>query len=468
MAIAHTAGLEPFSTRALKLADIPFPLGLDGSTKIPKTLTSLVNCFNAEGDIINRPGITELNTTSLVARGQFVWNENLYQVVSTSLIKITDVVTGAFSVIGTIAGTEDIDFAIGFNHAVIISKGANGYTLDSSDTLTQIVDVNFLSSVSVTHMNGRFIYVPADGSPAFFSDVGNGASIQTNSFFDAEELPDKNTVCFNFNNILYIGGTDSFELFRDEGDTISGPVPYVRLNARISYGYIGGIQEYGDTFVFCGREKDQDVGIFAIDRGRAVKLSNELIDTILISYKQTQLQNIKANRLKWRGYDLVTFKLPNDSFGFYKGNWFLLTTQVSNETEQWSADHITQFGLKYYVAHSDKIGVFADVPTDYGNNFEGTIDLGFEEENDFTVNSLTLNISQGFNTGLGSVALQLSHDNVTYSQPFYRPTGAIGQYSNQLSWKYPGGLGYYYGFMGIRITTTENVNFSASKLVLDI
>jgi len=449
----------------MKLVDVTLPLGLDGSTKIPKTLTALVNCWNDRGHIINRPGVDQLNTTSLVARGQFSWNENLYQVVSTSLIKITDVETGAFSVIDTISGTEDIDFAIGFNHAVIISKGGNGYTLDSSDTLTQIVDVNFLSSVSVTHMNGRFIYVPADGSPAFFSDIGNGASIQTNSFFDAEELPDKNTATHNLNNILLIAGTDSFEKFRDSG---VGTVPYVRLNARVSYGYIGGGIEYGDTYAFCGREKDQDAGIFALDKGKAIKLSNELIDTILIRYTQTQLEDIKSNRLKWRGYDLLTFKLPDDSFGFYQGNWFKLTTQVLNETQQWSADYITQFGLKYYVAHSDKIGVFADIPTDYGNNFEGTIDLGFEEENDFTVNSLTLNISQGFNSALGSVALQLSHDNVTYSAPFYRPTGAIGQYSNQLSWKYPGGLGYYYGFMGIRLTTTENLNFSASKLVLDI
>jgi hypothetical protein len=448
----------------MRLVDVTLPLGLDGSTKIPKTRTALVNCWNAE-DIINRPGIAGLNTTGLVARGQFVWNENLYQVVSTDLIKITDTETGDFSVIGTIAGTADIDFAIGFNEACIIVKGGNGYTLDNTDTLVQMVSPQFVASVSVTHMNGRFIFVPSDGSPAFFSDVGAADTIQSGSFFDAEELPDKNTVCFNFRNILYIGGTDSFELFQDSG---VGTVPYVRLNARIDYGFVGGILQYGDTFIFVGREKDQDIGIYAIDRGKAVKLSNELIDTILIDYTPTQLANINSNRLKWIGYDIATFKLPSDSFGFYKGNWFTLTTQVDNEAEPWEADFITQFDLKYYVAHDDKIGVFEDIPTDFGNSFEGTIDLGFEEDGYFTVNSLTLNISQGFNDSLGSVALQLSHDNVLYTEPFYRQTGSIGEYAKELTWKYPGGLGYYQGFMGIRLTTTENINFSVSKLTVDI
>ncbi len=449
--------------RETPLADIPFPLGLSGSVKLPKTQTNLINCWNDEGVVINRPGITERADTGLVARGAFVWNENLYQVVSTSLIKITNVVTGAYSVIGTIAGADDIDAAIGFNHACIIVKGGNGYTLDSSDTLTQMVSAQFVASNSVTHINGRFVFIPSDGDPAFFSDVGDADSIQTSSLFDAEELPDKNTVTINLNNNLYIGGTDSFELFRDTG---VGPNYFARLNARVSFGYIGGMVEYSTTFLFVGREKDQGQGIYAMDQGLAIKISNELIDNILIQYTVTELQNIRANRFKWNGYDVATFKLSNHSFGFLKGNWFELTTQVGNETKPWSANFITHFAGSYYIGHNDKIGVLADVPTDYGNPFEKAVEIGFTEERDFTANALELFISQGYNAEIGSVALQLSHDNVLYTEPFYRQTGDVGEYYNKLEWVYPGGLGYYEGFMGLRLTTTESINFSSSKLII--
>jgi hypothetical protein len=450
--------------KVTNLPDVPFPPGITGSVKLPKTQTSLINCWNVEGDIINRPGITQLNTTSLVARGQFVWNDNLYQVVSTSLIKITDLSTGAYSVIGTITGTEDIDVAIGFNHACIIVKGGSGYTLDNTDTLTIMVSAQFVASDSVAHINGRFVFIPSDGSVAFFSDVGDADSIQVTSFFDAEQLPDKNTVCFNLNNLLYIGGTDSFEIFRDTG---AGLVPYSRLDGRVSFGYISGILEYADTALFVGREKNQDVGIYAISQGTAQKISNEMIDSALITYTTAQLQTIKVNRFKWLGYDIATFRLANNAWG-YNGGWFELTTQVANEPKPWDADFITHHKQKYYIANDDKIGVLADTPTDYGNKFEGTVIIGFEEDSEFSVSSLEMNISQGYNTSIGSVALELSHDNVLWTEPFYRETGRIGEYSRQLKWEYPGGLGYYYGFMGIKLTTTENINFSASKLMVNV
>ena len=234
---------------------IPFPIGLEESENLPHTRRSLTNCFNnGAGRIIPRPGITELNAdTTRVARGTFVWNDSLYQVASTDLIKITNTTTGAFSVIGTIEASDDpIATAIGFNTAVIVVPGGKIYTLDKSDVLVTISgNSNFVPCVAVAHINGRFVFIPSDGDPAFFSDVGAAGTVQVLSFFDAEELPDLNNNVFNFDNTLYICGTDSIELFRDTG---ASPNPFGRIEgARISNGYIGGLIEYNDTFLFLGR-----------------------------------------------------------------------------------------------------------------------------------------------------------------------------------------------------------------------
>ena len=285
------------------------------------------------------------------------------------------------------------------------------------------------------------------------------------SFFDAEELPDKNNTVFNFKNTLYIGGTDSVELFKDTG---ASPNPFQRISgARIPNGYIGGLIEYNETFLFLGREKDQDFGIYAIGQGLAPKISNHAIDLVLSTYNQDELASAIGGRIKWRGYDIATFTLPRDSFGFYAGNWFVLDTVFDGVSEPWGGGFITQFDGKYYTAYEDKIGVFAKVNTDYGESITRIIDTGYEQEDNdyFSCQSIDLGISQGYSNTDGSVALFLSRDNVTYGDPMYRDLGSLGDYKDHLTWNEAGGMGAYNGFMGVRIYTTEDVDFSADHLI---
>lgn len=675
---------------------VEFPAGVLGVEDLPRTRRSLQNCFNnLEGKIISRPGIAQLNTTGSVARGQFVWNGDLYQVVSQELIKITNTTTGAFDVIGTIAGNAVIETDVGFNEAVIVVKAVEGdiYSLSNSTVFISISSVsdsggiaqfnpsgappsigstvtikgfitntaynvtgivtavggiapsvsittvggdtgvaqfnhddgifsvgtavtisgyvtntdynvianitksieaientsissvsdsggtasfnhagtspslgsevtmtgfvtntaynttgvvtastgtsfeifgiafgtdetvgsytafgglqistvafgtdesggsfipsvgfeiasvsfgtdettgsytsvlelisgnsNFVASTDVAFINGRFVYIPFDGDPAFFSDVGNAGSVQPLSFFDAEELPDLNNSVFNFRNTLYIGGTDSFELFRDTG---ASPNPFFRVSgARVINGYIGGLIEYTNTFLFIGREKDQDFGIYAIGQGVAPKISNEAIDLILSTYDQDELAAAIGGRLKWRGYDIATFTLARDSFAFFGGNWFILDTVFDGISKPWGGGFITQFDGEYYTAFSDKIGKFEKVNTDYGERITRIIDTGFEHPDDdfFTAQSIELGISQGCSSTDGTVALFMSRNNVTYGEPFYRSLGDIGQYTKHLIWNFPGGMGTYDGFMGTRIYTNEDVEFSADHLIVN-
>ena len=465
---------------------IPFPNGLEGSERLPHTRRSLTNCFNnGAGQIMSRPGIELLNTTGKVARGQFVWNGGLYQVVSQSLIKVE--ASGAFATIGTISGNANVVTAVGFNHAVILIPGGDIFTLDTSDTIALISgNANFVPSDSVAHIDGRFIYIPTDGDPAYFSDVGAAGTVQGVSFFDAEELPDKNEVTFNLNNTLYIGGTDSVELFRDTG---AFPNPFQRLTgARISAGYIGGLLEYNRTFFFIGRLKDQGFGIFAIGQGDAPKISNEPIDLILAGYTEAELATAVSNRFVWRGFDIATFTLKRDSFGFFNGNWFLLDTHVNDKPVVWKGGFITQFGGEYFTASEGNIGKLVRSNQDYGSPVSKIIDIGFEQEDGdyFTSQDLGIDISQGYSVDIGqtgafsgafsgafdvsrllevdrTIGLFMSRDNVLYGPALFRLVGKVGQYSAQLRWNPPGGLGMYKGFMGLRIYTTQDIDFSADK-----
>lgn len=528
------------SSKVKKLAEVALPLGLEGTTELPFTRRALRNCWNDQGKIIQRPGLTLRGTNSLVARGSFEWNGDLYVVASQELLKITDVLTGTYTSIGTIAGTADIRTANGFNDAVIVVKGGALYTLSKSTTLIAVSGVtdsggiasfthagttpavgntvtisgfvtntaynvtgivtastgttfeissvaygtsetgsftlvladisgnaNIVSCNSLTHMNGRFVYIPSDGSVAFFSDVGAAGTVQALSFFDAEQLPDNNTEVFQLNNILYIGGTKSIQSFLDRG---LSPVPYLPQTGRIDVGIISGVVEIQDddtgatAVFFIGKKKGQAAGIFAQVAGGATRISNEYIDTILETYTKAQLSLAIAGRYVWRGYDILYFTLPSDSFGFYQGNWHGLDTLISGENVPWQAGYIQMYELKYYSFYSENFSILDNVNKDSGDPFLRIIDGGIEQEGNFNFQSMNYHMSQGFNTTIGSMFLMLSDDNILYSPPVAANTGSLGNYSIEQDWNYPGGLGLYDRFMGYRLQTGEDINMSGTGL----
>ena len=448
------------------MADVPFPTGSKGSKDLPKTKVTLQNCFNnGQNEIIYVPGIDQILNALGTARGSFRWRGSLYQLRGTTLIKFTNLVTGAFSSIGTIPGSEVIETDFGFTHTVIVVKGGQIFMLDPSDVLTRIdTQPNFVACVDVAHIDSQFIYIPADGDPAFFSNVGAPQTVAATSFFDAESLPDLNRGVINLRNTLYILGENSIEPFRNLG---LSPVPFIRVQGgRSDYGLIGGLHEYGDTFIFIGRKKDQSPRIYRFKPGGADGISNERIDVLLSTYTQADLEDVIVNRIEWLGYDLLTFKLRSDSFMFYRGEWFFLDTVFSGISRPWAGGFITELDGSYYTAYEDRLGKIADLNTNYGERITRLIEMGFRSRNgeNFTCTSIELGISQGYNSAVGSVFLAVSRNNVEYSMPLQRDLGALGKYTDKLVWTPPGGLGMYRGFMGIKIFTTENVKFSADGL----
>lgn len=461
------------------MAKIQYPNGIEGSEDLPRTTRLLQNIFKTrDGRLLYRPGISGLNTIAdTLARGAFVWNGSLYMVFALQLIKITDTTTGAFSVIvGNIAGSDVIETDVGFNEAVIVVKSTSGsiYTLDKTDTLVEIWDgaaqtgnANFASCVDVTFINDRFVYIPADGSPTFFSDPGAAGTVNVLSFFDAQVLPDKNNASFNFRNTLYIMGTDSIELFKDIG---TSPVPFGRRSGgAIDNGFIGGLLEYDNTFLFIGRKKNQSPGIFAISQGTAPKISNEAIDLLLSTYTLEELGEAIPGRINWRGNDIATFALRRDSFGFLNGNWFRLETLFNNESFPWGAGFIAQFEGEYFTAFEERIGKFTKINTDYGSPITRKIIGGIEQpdNNFFSVQEIQVGIVQGENAAVGSVNLRLSRTGVQFGDPLTRNLGDLGEYGSLLRWNYYGGLGTFEGFMAYEISSTENIAFSNDYFIMD-
>lgn len=452
------------------MSQFQLPKGTQGIDNLPETNQLLQNMFHTHDNsnsIISRPGINGISVPGGACRGGFEWDEDLYYIYSQELRKITDVDTGAFTVIGTIAGDDLVFSAAGAVTIAIVARGSASYTLDKSGNLVDTSgNTNFVIFVSVTSLNGRAIYVPEVGDKTVFSDVGDFGTIQTLSFFDAEIRPDETVFCFTLDNYLYLAGTQSIERFRDTG---SGTNPFKRVGAAFDYGYIGGFLEVDEAVVFIGRKRKQSPGIFAMDANRVLKISNPPIDKILETYTNLELTETISGRINWLGFDIATLSLRRDSFLFFAGDWSLLDTVINEESRPWSGGFIVEFDNRYYSGFEDKLGVFDSVNFDFGNRITRIIETSLSEENReyMTGTELELGVSQGFNTGeRQSVGLQTTEDGVLYGPVIFEDLGLIGQYANKLVWGPPGGLGTYQGFMGIRLITRENVIFNADHLII--
>jgi len=382
---------------------LEFPKGFQGVDALPKTKRVVQNIFNnGQGSMIARPGITLIKLFgSDVARGSFEWNGDLYIVFSQLLQKITNVTTGAATSIGTIAGPEAIRVAKGQTKIAIIVKGGASYTLDKAGSLVDTSsNANFVQFVDVAYIDGRTVYIPSDGSQARFSDVEAPQTIQTASLFDAQVLPDKNNGVINFKNTLHITGENSIEPFRNTGAV---PNPFLRIDrAALDVGLIGGLLEYNNRFLFVGRDKEQSSGIFSVQSGRAIKISNEAVDLVLAKNTLTQLSNTIAGRFNFHGYDVATFILNNDSFGYYAGNWFRLSTLFNSASAPWGAGFVAQFENNYYTAFENRFGVFDEVNTDYGEPITRRLTFAIQDDDNrkFSIQSIDYGISQGFNKRL--------------------------------------------------------------------
>lgn len=454
---------------------LSFPAGFDAIRDLPKQRTSLVNWYNdGQNNILCRFGI-DLHATfpSGFCRGSYVFNEVLYTVYGNTLYKVSG--NGMTTPVGFIAASDPVAFAASFTELVIVVKDAagKGYVCDGT-TVTEIVDPSFLPSIDVAYMDGRFIYIPFDGSPAFYSAVYAAATIE--GFFDAEVLPDKNTGIINLRNDLYILGAESAEIFRSTGDV---DAPFIRnQGSTVDTGYVAARQEFAGTFAFLGRDRGLSYGFFAMQQGKAQRISNRAIDEVLSrEYSVSELNDCESSVVEIYGIEMVLFTLARHTFVFTGAGWHLWKSGVDGAgvNKRWRGTSIQFAYGKYFVGDNatSKFGVLSESHTEYGEAIEYYVQMFLRAPRGtyFGIAMMELDCLTGMATQSHpdpQISVQVSRDGNTFFAPYWRPLGQEFQYSQRVQFNPIGGLGLFEAFAGIIFRTTAPVRFSAEQLTVEI
>lgn len=447
---------------------IPLPQGIKGIRDVPKSREHLTNLMWCEEAIIRTPGIGSFAQATGVCRGAVTWyvDSKAYFVTGTSLLRVEP--TGSVVDLGVIAGDADVVFSQGQVNLVIVVKGGNGYRYSADEGLIQITDPDYLPSVSADYIDGRHVFIPADGSPAFYSDIDEAGSINPLSFFDAEELPDNNKAAVNLGNQMYILGAHSIEQFRTN---IDPDVVFTRRDGgRIDVGYISGLTRYNVTAAFIGRRRDEGAKFFVIGSGQAEPFSIPAIDELINEeYTLAELEACNVVRYEWKGYEVLAFNLARHTISFCNGYWFYQDSALDGTTQgPWRAKGVCNAYGKNLVGDSfeAKIGHLGDYQTEYGNDVEFEIKTFArgERESYIQISALLLDCLTGQKLTAESIRLSISKDAKSWGDWHSRTLGTTGQYQRLIKWQPPGGFGVKENYLGLKLRSTADVRFSLEAL----
>jgi hypothetical protein len=374
---------------------------------------------------------------------------------------------GEATELGEISGSADVVFSQGLVNLVVIVKGGNGYRYNATDGLVQIADEDYLPSDDVDFIDGRHVFVASDGYSVFYSEVDAGGDIEPLSYFDAQELPDKNKCVINISNQILIGGEHSFEAFRTQIDPDA--VFTRREGGRVDVGFVSAKTRFLSTFAFLGRRRGEGFRFYAMGSGDAQPISNEAIDELINEqYTLKELQQGYAERFEYKGHEVIVFNLARHSLGFSNGAWFYLDSTIDGKPSPWRVKGISHAYGKYICgdAATNNVGVIGNVSTEYGGKVESEIQTFIRGERNayFSVKNIEADCLVGQSAIEGTIGLSISRDGRTWSDYHYRGLGKQGQYSRLVKWQFAGGIGTFENMCGIRLRTTADVNLPLEAL----
>jgi len=447
---------------------IPLPTGARGDTRTPKQIEVLRNCYFEVDDVgtINTRPAARLVTNGIGrCRGQGLFKDELYQVSNDRLIKITlddstlpptedNVIIDN---IGEIDGLEDCVLVSSFSQLVIMVIGGATYTYNESDGLREITDPLFSVSVSVTFNNGNFVFIPLSGDPFIFCSDANLLADPASAnfeFADAELFTDPNKSVISRRNQIYVGGARSVERLGfnetlNTYQTIEG--------ASTQYGYVGGLTDYGDTFMFIGQGANGGFSFFMM-QNLAVPLQNKFIDEILNTYSLTELENIRGEHFRWFNQDIAVFYLPNHTIAYY-GDFALWNS--GNLQDTWTVSFMqTAYGYIWTGDQvSSNIGILTEDNSEYGMKIEGELQTFArgEPRQDMMVSRIFCQCNTGIETDNYNIGLSVSRDGKIFGNTIYQTLGENADYMREVSW---GPIGNCFGFLAMRLRWYGNVRLA--------
>jgi len=282
---------------------------------------------------------------------------DFYVVSGREFYKLTST-TGTPTLLGTVSGTGPVSIADNGTQ-IFLACNPDGFIYnESTNVFQQITDPDFAGAVTVSYLDGYFVFNQPNSQIIWVTQLLDGTSVDPLDFASAEGSPDGVVGILSDHRELWVFGTDSVEVWYDSGAT---DFPLQRIQ--------GAFNEIGCVAPFSIAKLDNGIFWLGTDaRGqgivyRANGYTGQRVSTHAIEWQIQQYGNIS---------DAVAYTYQQDGHAFY-----VLNFPTGNTT--WVYDVATQ-------AWHERCGFDnGDFMRHRGNNqcnFNGNIIIGdFENGN---------------------------------------------------------------------------------------
>lgn len=243
---------------------------------------------------------------------------------------------GAVNAVGAIPTDGRVSMARnrrGTPQVAIVSDGL--YFAIDGGSVVQVQDVDLAPPISVTHLNGYFCFLSADGRH-YASDLDE-ITVSALASGTAGSNPDAGVVNFTRGPDLCIGGTRSLEFWQDVG---ANPYPFARTTT-IPVGVLSAasVAEMDQTSAFVAH----DGTVRRLEGYQAPVISNDEIHRLIAD--DPSLQSITATSWFSRGHTYYALSGTNWTrvYNMRTNRWH---ERESHGVGRWRAQHAMQFGRK--------------------------------------------------------------------------------------------------------------------------
>lgn len=443
--------------------DIPIANGFYQSDSLPISNQRCINLFPnlpqtlalGQETLFGTPGIPEIANTGAVQqinRGSHTMAGIFYFVNGNTLFRLNrTVVEGVdvfdFDSLGTVPGSGRVSLSDNGIQLLILVPGVDGFIFtDDPDTFTEITDSNFKANGEpqvVVFADGYFA-CSTDSKKWIVSNLNNGLGWNALDFATAEADPDIIVAPHVHSNQIYIGGSETIEVFQNIGG--SG-FPFQRINGFIipkGFSSKFGVVETNNTFMFLGAGPNEKPAIWELAGGSVRKVSTTAIDVAINKFTDEEIEQSFAWSYGEKGAYFVGFSFADTTFVYdlITQRWHERSSRIDEEDGPWRVNSMsTAYGRVIVCDSKDgRVGELdSDVFTEYGGVIISKIstqpfsNLG----NPVFVSSMEMTVESGVGNSDApdpQIRMSWSDDGKTFNNELSRSMGKIGDFKNRSIW----------------------------------
>lgn len=415
------------------------------------------------------PGLKAFATGTGFSRGTGRLNNVLYEVMGTTLNKITS--GGVVTSIGTIEGSGRCGFDEDSTNLIITTGVGKPYTYDGT-TLTQGTDVDLPNAHTVTYINRRVVYDGSNGD-VVFADLSAPLTVNSLNVIIAEAKPDDMKAVYAYKQQMYAFGETSIQPMYNSG---SGNPPYTFiLNAtqEIGLAAIHSIDSNNNFGYYLG----SDLAIYQLSGLSSRAIGNPAIGQAIENYSDVSDAYGLCFTLDNTNFYLLSFPTGNETWLFNESAGIWTNLAFGTDGDQHLIASYEFIYDKHLVTDRRNGNVYEldfDTYTDNGDVIQhqrDTVSINggtFGKPGaDIFMNYLLLEIETGTSlvTAESQIIMQYSNDNgKSWSTERWLPIGNQGEYQHELKWL---GMGTFQKRM-FRFTMSDPIKWVLIKLSADV